>query len=64
MQKVRMLELSLNAAASSQRGGEPAGDRHGWHCSRTWLGVLCVCKGTHTLSPHTKRGFLIKFTDG
>lgn len=40
------------------RGGTAPG--HGWVLSQ----AVGVCKGTHTLSPHTKSGFLIKFTYG
>lgn len=41
------------------KGGTAPG--HGWD---TVPGSEGVCKGTHTLSPHTKCGFLIKFADG
>lgn len=59
MVKARMWELSMQqppprgvgSPQGTGMGGTAPG--HGWGC-----------KGTHTPSPHTKHGFLIKFTDG
>lgn len=69
---MRIWELSLHAAASSQGGGEVTlpevvtgiggtAEDIAEKCQPRWQ----VCsKGTHTLSPHMKGGFPIEFTDG